>query len=259
MIMIDSLLCLSSTYYKPRTVHVSRAFLCIVQIIMPNNQNIEVGQRLKTLRTFLNLEQVEFGEHIGKGRNTIISWEKGRTSPTDAQLTLISNTFGCSERWLSTGQGQMLLHNHAIAKKRYKNDGVKDFRVWGVTGAGQRFDYNMQENDPENLKPMELIPLDSIMDSNFIDGFKVSGDSMEPGIMDGAYIAVNFTDKKLQTGSIFVFNYPHEGLVVKKVQVKKDTVKIYSYNELYDPEEYASAELDEYVIVGRVVWIHNKV
>jgi len=136
-------------------------------------------------------------------------------------------------------------------------NGANIFKVWSITGAGNRFDYFMQETNPENLEPMEIIELNGLINNNFLEGFKVSGDSMVPGILDGAYIAVNFKDKQLKTGRLFVFNYPHEGLVVKAVQVKKDRVKIYSYNNNYDPEEYPYEDIDEHIIVGRVMWIYQ--
>ncbi len=136
-------------------------------------------------------------------------------------------------------------------------NGANIFKVWSITGAGNRFDYFMQETNPENLEPMERIELNGLINNNFLEGFKVSGDSMVPGILDGAYIAVNFKDKQLKTGKLFVFNYPHEGLVVKAVQVKKDRVKIYSYNDSYDPEEYPYEDIDEHIIVGRVMWIYQ--
>jgi len=153
--------------------------------------------------------------------------------------------------------------NQELPKQVLVSDAVMEseshLKIWGVTGAGDRFEYNMQETDPEALKPIELIQLDKVINSKYLDGFKVSGDSMVPGILDGAYIAVNFQDKHLKTGRLFVLNYPHEGLVVKAVQVKKDRIKIYSYNDNYEPEEYPSEEIDENIIVGRVMWIHNKV
>lgn len=219
----------------------------------------EYGQRLREARTEQELSREKFSKVLGIHPNTLKSWENGGTAPNDFYQSIIEERTNINTSWLRTGEGNMFIKDAAIRKLTSKNNANKEFRVWGITGAGHRYDYNMQDEDPENHKPMETIPISSILNGQYLDGFKVSGDSMEPAIMDGAYIAVNFKDKRLRTGSLFVFNYPHEGLVVKKVQVKKDVVKIYSYNELYDPEEYAHAELDEHVIVGRVVWIHNKV
>lgn len=226
---------------------------------------IEYGKRLREGRELLKKSREKFAGTLGIHPNTLKSWENGETTPNEFYQTLIEERTAISSKWLHEGKepildkGKKITHLRELINNVGNGNKKPELRIWGVTGAGQRFDYNMQENDPENMKPMELIPLDSVIGTEYLDGFKVSGDSMEPGIFDGAYIGVNFENKRLQTGSLFVFNYPHEGLVVKKIQVKKDSVKIYSYNGNYDPEEYAHAELDEHVIVGRVVWIHNKV
>lgn len=64
-------------------------------------------ERLKELRKSLNLTQQEFADKIGVKRNTIAQYESGRNAPIDAVITLICRTYGVSEAWLRTGEGEM--------------------------------------------------------------------------------------------------------------------------------------------------------
>ena len=69
--------------------------------------NMGIPERLRLLRTRLNLTQDEFAYKIGKSLRTIQKWESGQTVPNDKTLRLISHTFGVSYEWLKEGKGEM--------------------------------------------------------------------------------------------------------------------------------------------------------
>ena len=48
-----------------------------------------MNNRLKELRTHLNLTQQEFADKLGTSRNNIAGYEIGRRSPSDAVVSLI--------------------------------------------------------------------------------------------------------------------------------------------------------------------------
>ena len=66
-------------------------------------------ERLKELRTALNLTQQEFADRIGIQRGTYAKYEVGRNDPIDAVIRLICQTFNVNEEWLRTGAGQMFV------------------------------------------------------------------------------------------------------------------------------------------------------
>ncbi len=244
---------------------------------------------IKIIRESLDYTQVEFGDLLGTSLNSISNWENAKTKPKTKLIEEIIDKLHINPEWL---EGKYLggvsidtyqyglkakevrsildkqirdkKQNTVYQPKRYIETGLTvervepELRIWGKTGVGNRFYYNMQEVDPEASQSYETIKQIRVFQTKYLDAFKVSGNSMEPGILDGAYIGVNFEDKHLKTGTMFVFNYPHEGLVVKAVQCKADRVKIYSYNDRYDPEEYPHEEIDENIIIGRVMWIHQE-
>lgn len=63
--------------------------------------------RIKELRSHLNLTQQEFADRLGIKRNTVATYEMGRSVPSDAVIILICREFSVSEKWLRTGEGEM--------------------------------------------------------------------------------------------------------------------------------------------------------
>lgn len=66
-----------------------------------------MGERIKALRKALGLTQQQFADGMGVKRNTIAQYESGRNAPIDAVIILICRTYGVSETWLRTGEGEM--------------------------------------------------------------------------------------------------------------------------------------------------------
>lgn len=66
-----------------------------------------MGERLKKVRKALDLTQQGFADQIGSKRNTIATYEMGRTEPSAAVVSLVCAKFNISETWLRTGTGEM--------------------------------------------------------------------------------------------------------------------------------------------------------
>ena len=65
--------------------------------------------RIKKLRKELDLTQQEFANRIGIKRNTVASYETGKSNLSDGAVSLICREFNVNEEWLRTGQGEMFL------------------------------------------------------------------------------------------------------------------------------------------------------
>ena len=65
--------------------------------------------RIKKLRKELDLTQQEFANRIGIKRNTVASYETGKSNLSDGAVSLICREFNVNEKWLRTGQGEMFL------------------------------------------------------------------------------------------------------------------------------------------------------
>ena len=68
-----------------------------------------MNERIKELRKVLKLTQQEFAESIKVKRNTVATYEMGRSIPSDSVIALICKTFNVNEEWLRSGAGDMFL------------------------------------------------------------------------------------------------------------------------------------------------------
>ncbi len=68
-----------------------------------------MNERIKELRKKLKLTQQEFADAVKVKRNTVATYEMGRSVPSDAAIALICKTFNVNEEWLRVGAGDMFL------------------------------------------------------------------------------------------------------------------------------------------------------
>lgn len=66
-----------------------------------------LGDRIRKLRKSQDLTQQEFADRIGVKRNTVATYEIGRSEPVDAVFSLICREFNVLEKWLRYGEGPM--------------------------------------------------------------------------------------------------------------------------------------------------------
>ena len=62
-------------------------------------------ERIRKIRKDNGLTQEQFATRLGVKRNTVATYEMGRSEPRDAALLLICREFGVNEEWLRTGEG----------------------------------------------------------------------------------------------------------------------------------------------------------
>ena len=68
-----------------------------------------MGERIKQIRTSLNLTQEEFAIKLGMGSSSIAAFESGRPIKNRI-IKEICKIFKINEDWLRTGEGEMYLH-----------------------------------------------------------------------------------------------------------------------------------------------------
>ena len=71
-------------------------------------------ERMKMLRTTLNISQESFGKTLGVTKSAISKIECGENNLTDAMIKLIVTQYNVNETWLRTGRGNMF---NAIKKE----------------------------------------------------------------------------------------------------------------------------------------------
>lgn len=66
-----------------------------------------INQRIKELRKELGYNQIDFGNKISLKNSAVSKMEQDGSTVTDQNVHMICETFGVSERWLRTGEGEM--------------------------------------------------------------------------------------------------------------------------------------------------------
>lgn len=64
-----------------------------------------LGERVKWLRTSLNMTQKEFGAKIGVSSVSISTTESGKTTPDEQTIRLLCSTYNIRRGWLEDGDG----------------------------------------------------------------------------------------------------------------------------------------------------------
>lgn len=68
-----------------------------------------MNTRIKLVRKTLKMTQQEFADKIKIKRNTVATYEMGRSIPSDSAIALICREFSVNEDWLRTGKGEMFI------------------------------------------------------------------------------------------------------------------------------------------------------
>lgn len=105
-------------------------------------------ERIKEIRNALGLTQQEFADAVKVKRNTVATYEMGRSVPSDAAIALICKQFEVNENWLRTGEGEMFV------KKS------KDEQIAKMLG-------NIQKSGEDNFKHRLVAALSKLDDSEW--------------------------------------------------------------------------------------------
>lgn len=68
-----------------------------------------IGNRIRTVRKTLGLNQTQFAEKIGISQRALSSIERETTNLTERNTREICRVFNVNEQWLRTGEGEMLV------------------------------------------------------------------------------------------------------------------------------------------------------
>lgn len=68
-----------------------------------------MNERLKQLRSVLNITLEEFGKKVGITRSAVGRLEKGERNLTEQMIISICREFKVNESWFRTGEGSMFL------------------------------------------------------------------------------------------------------------------------------------------------------
>lgn|GEM_PF-996873 len=72
---------------------------------------MEINQRIRKIRTTLNITQAKFSEGAGISINALANIEYNRVEVTEVVIKAICAVYNVNEIWLRTGTGKMFAHD----------------------------------------------------------------------------------------------------------------------------------------------------
>lgn len=203
----------------------------------------EIGHRIRAIRGKRNGD--EFGEFIGVSRATVSVYERGEGWPRPETLDKIIQLSGKPADWLLYGRGDGELPVVAEPQEEY----TATMPVHALAGAGNPCCI-------DQLEPIGQIIVQKSYNGPNIHVVEIRGTSMEPTIMDGAHVGVDVTAKEIVSGQMYAVYIPHEGIVVKRIWIGPELVKIASDNPTAPDHDMLSERINwDTFVQGKVKWV----
>jgi phage repressor protein C with HTH and peptisase S24 domain len=237
-----------------------------------------LGIRLKTLRKEMSFKsQSAFGKAIGVSHVTISAWERDEYKPSGDHLYKILDFTGVRKNWLYDGAGEKMSNKMYLTAENDPKYGTDKANLGHIdswdsstpldddevelpffrdvelaAGAGAEL---TQENHGPKLRFSKSTLRNCGVDPYNAACVKVSGNSMEPRLLDGDVVGVNLGDKRIVDGKTYAIN--HDGLLrIKRLyMLPGGGLRINSFNAAEHPDEILNSDERLIVLViGKVFW-----
>ncbi|WP_114152813.1 helix-turn-helix domain-containing protein [Chromobacterium haemolyticum] len=80
---------------------------------MEENAKLAISRRIREVRKYRGQTQPWVAERMGIAQASVSDWERGKTSPTVANISLFCSLFDVNFEYVATGRGPMEGPNHA--------------------------------------------------------------------------------------------------------------------------------------------------
>lgn len=227
---------------------------------IPTQQQQAIQTRIRNLLLLLNLSQAKLAARLGMSPANLSKHLSGRLPITTGLVNRICMDLGISRIWLTTGEDIPF----------GKNDSLLPPEMYGREGSGRRGVPVYDIDVTAGFGPIEqlfcderitgVINLPQLSNPENERIVRVSGDSMEPGIPSGCYIAI----REVQSDTIF-WGRPYVVILDDYRMVKilrrnsnPDLVTLHSENLQYDDLEVPRAEIRGIYLVDAVINLNIK-
>ncbi|KGA00856.1 hypothetical protein KP05_16715 [Cobetia amphilecti] len=231
---------------------------------------MEFKDRLKAARKYAKLTQVQLAERVGIDQTSVSDLERGKSRKT-GYAAEIAHVLGVSARWLTTGEGEMLesgtvprsdaselvLHETEVVDgdEPLRDDEVEIpyFReVEMAAGDGRT---QVIENHGAYMRFSLPRLMKAGVDPSLAACATVSGDSMEPVIVDGSPIGIDKGCRQILDGKVYALDHCGMLRVKRLYRLPPGRMRVVSDNHIEYPEEiYTLGDPDAPKIIGRVFW-----
>jgi len=231
-------------------------------------------ERLMTALRLINVERHGAGAWLAKQTGTTVKaankWLNGESQPRREKLEIICKVTGVRSEWLAFGEGEVKFPSVQEKSSHYSIDlGHIDvyesdeplhydeievpFFTEVELSAGNGFN-SVSEIATQQMR-FNLSTLSSAgVAPSRAACCRVSGDSMEPMLPDGATVGLDTSDIHIKDGKVYAIN--HGGMLRVKFLYRMpfNGLRIRSANPDYQDEEISGEEAKDIRIIGRVFW-----
>ena len=194
---------------------------------------------------------LSFAQKCDIGASSMRKYLDGRVPGLD-KAAQIAEACNVNLKWLATGEGPML-QGGLSSEETNAYVGIPRFAAELSAGNGSW--------NPENAETLDHIPFTKEFLSRRLgraaeDGLIIlsaNGDSMDPLIGDGDLVMVDLKKQNLTEG-IFAFVLNGTARVKRMRQALNGDIEVMSDNPLYDTEILKKEDLEDFQIIGKVVW-----
>lgn len=202
-----------------------------------------IGERIKKKREELKLSQEQLAEIMGyKSKTSIHKAEQGITDLPQSKIIEFARALKTTPSYLMGWEEKIEKSNAVILDKSQ----FIYVPVYGKASAGNGY-INM-----ETALYDKLIHINGYSHDSFL--IEVSGDSMEPTILDSEFVLVDPTSIEICEGKIYVITYNGETFIKMIEKHEEDEIVLLkSINQKYRDKVIKKEEFENVKIEGRVV------
>lgn len=232
----------------------------------------EFAERFKQLISespYSDKNQKEIGAWLGVSQALVSEWRSGYKLPSTKTAIKIAGKLKCEVEWLLTGRGEKRQIAHKIESNAewfgtldpwddstpLREDEVElhFFReVELAAGAGK---FAVEENLGRKLRFSKATLRNNGVQQSNAACVTVTGNSMEPVLVDGTTIGIDKSITKIVDGEMYAIDHDGHLRVKLLYQTPGGGIRLRSYNREEYPDENLTAEQSKSVrIIGWVFW-----
>lgn len=206
-----------------------------------------LGKRLKQVRKEKGLTQIKAAELLGIPSRTYVAYERSEREANSEMLIKLADFYDVTIDYLL---GKVDVKNatgrYPQNTTPYNPDKMVPFPVIGRVAAGITC---LAETNIETYMLADATNLNRDYDYVWL---RVTGDSMEPFILDGDYVLVQM-QSIVNSGDVAVVIVNGDDGLVKKILIENDCITLISKNPYYPPRKFIKKEMNEIRIFGKVI------
>jgi len=209
--------------------------------------------RLKIIRENMGgISQAKLADLLGFPAHKIRDIESGKQKMPPDIAHALEEKFGFSFVWVMSGEGPKKKEwQFEEGLEQYHGENFNEIGVYALAGAGTARELMAHE-------PLETIVIPNSFWRPAIVAIKVRGRSMEPLILDGAYIGIDREDRWVISGEIYAVWIPYEGAVIKRLYIDPEKIILRSDNKDFPDFYIPVKETNTEMILGRVKWVMQR-